>query len=161
MSKIWNRLSALARYYLISMISFFICWSLLTIFNVEFLNTLFFMTSYVWHFTLLTPGLKEKMLTKKQRFSFINVVVRTNYYLQLFIKIKKDPFGSSIIRALSPMLFTLILMVVGGSGNILFTLLGSLSFEVTHYFLTKKSTSRLPDDSEIPPAIPSVESFHE
>ena len=121
--------------------------------------------SYVWHFALLTPGLKDKMLTKKQRFSFINVVVRINYYLQLFIKIKKVPFGPSIVRALSPLIFTLVLMIVGGSGNIIFTLLGSICFEITHYFLSKysrpKSTLKPQDDSETPPAIPSAESFHE
>jgi hypothetical protein len=165
MMKIWERLSVLARYYLISMVSFFICWSMFSLLKIEFVNTLFFMTSYVWHFTLLTPGLKEKMLTKKQRFSFINVVVRTNYYLQLFIKIKKVPFGPSIVRAISPMLFTFILMVVGGSGNILFTLLGSISFEATHYFLSRNSSTKFtltpPSDFEIPPAIPSAESFHE
>jgi hypothetical protein len=161
MRKIWDRLSILARYYIVSMISFFICWSFFAFFNVEFINTLFFMMSYVWHFTLLTPGLKEKMLTKRQRFSFINVVVRTNYYLQLFIKIKKVPFGPSIVRALSPLIFTLILMILGGSGNILFTLLGSVCFEGTHYFLSKKTTSVLQDDSEIPPAIPTAENSHE
>ena len=108
--------------------------------------------SYVWHFALLTPGLKDKMLTKKQRFSFINVVVRINYY-------------PSIVRALSPLIFTLVLMIVGGSGNIIFTLLGSICFEITHYFLSKysrpKSTLKPQDDSETPPAIPSAESFHE
>jgi hypothetical protein len=169
MRKTWESLSALARYYLISMCSFFICWSLFTILNIEFLNTLFFVMSYVWHFTLLTPGLKDKMLTKKQRFSFISVVVRVNYYLQLFINIKKTSFGPAIIRALSPMIFTLILMVVGGSGNILFTLLGSVCFEATHFFLSEKyrlssapnSISKQLNDSEIPPTIPSVESFHE
>ena len=123
---------------------------------------LFFLMSYVWHFALLTPGLKEKMLTKKQRFSFINVVVRINYYLQLFIKIKKVPFGPSIVRALSPALFTLILMVVGGSGNIIFTLLGSVCFEVTHLFITRYSKSTLvrQDDAETPPAIPNEENTH-
>lgn len=161
MKKIWQRLSKLARFYIISMLSFFTCWLIFSILNIEFINTLFFMMSYVWHFTLLTPGLKEKMLTQKQRFSFINVVVRINYYLQLFIKIKKVTFGPAIIRAISPMLFTLVLIVLGGSGNILFTLLGSLAFEATHYFFEKKSTSILPDESEIPPVIPTEENLRE
>ena len=59
------------------------------------------------------------------------------------------------------MAFTLILMVVGGSGNVLFTLLGSVCFEATHYFLNKKTTLKPQDDSEIPPAIPSAENFPE
>ncbi|MFA6236954.1 MAG: hypothetical protein WC635_06465 [Bacteriovorax sp.] len=161
MKAIWMKLSELSQYYILSMFSFFIWWSALYLFDVEFINILFFMTAFVWHFALLTPGLKEKMLTKKQRFSFINVVVRINYYLQLFIKIKKVSFGPSIVRAISPVLFTLLLVIAGGSGNILFTILGSASFEVAHYLLSKKITSVPPDDSGIPPAIPSAESFHE
>lgn len=142
------------------MFSFFICWSVLYFLRLEFLNILFFMTSFVWHFTLLTPGLKEKMLIQKQRFSFINVVVRINYYLQLFIKIKK-PFGPSLIRAFSPLLFSLLLVVAGGSGNVLFTILGSVAFETAHHMITKKTTSAPPDDFETPPAIPSVRNSHE
>ena len=143
------------------MFSFFVCWSIFTLLNIEFINMLFFVTTYVWHFALLTPGLKEKMITEKQRLSFISVVVRINHYLQLFIKIKKVPFGPSIVRAISPMFFTLLLMIVGGSGNLLFTLLGSVCFEGTHYLISKKTTSIPPSVPEIPPAIPSAESFHE
>lgn len=161
MKKLWDKLSALSRYYIISMFSFFIWWSLLLALKFEFVNILFFMTSFVWHFALLTPGLKEKMLTKKQRFSFINVVVRINYYLQLFIKIEKFKFGPSIVRSFSPLFFTLMLVIVGGSGNILFTMIGSIAFEMSHYLLREKITSGSPDDSEIPPAIPSAENSHE
>lgn len=161
MKTIWDRLSNLARYYLFSMVSFFICWTFFVLLKIEFINTLFFMTSYIWHFTLLTPGLKEKMLTKKQHYSFINMVVRTNYYLQLFIKIEKVPFRSSLIRALSPLLFTFLLMMVGGSGNVFFTLLGSFCFEWTYYLLNKKFTSGQQDAAETPPAIPNAENSHE
>lgn len=160
MKKFWMMLSSLSRYYVISMSTFFVFWSLLFFLKIEFINILFFMTAFIWHFTLLTPGLKEKMLTKKQRFSFINVVVRINYYLQLFIKLK-FAFGPALVRAVSPLVFTLLLVVAGGSGNILFTLLGSMAFESAHYFLTKKTSAALTGDVEIPPAIPSEENFHE
>lgn len=165
MKNLWGNLSELARYYFISMSSFLIFWFAFSLLHIEFLNTLFFVMAYVWHFTLLTPGLKEKMLTQKQRFSFINVVVRTNYYLQLFIRSNKIPFRSSVIRAISPFLFTFLLMVAGGNGNILFTLFGSFCFEITHYYLSKKKWNKTisdkPVDLETPPKIPNVESFHE
>ncbi len=165
MKKAWGKLSILAQYYSLSMFSFFLCWSILSLLNTEFINSLFFTMSFVWHFTLMTPGLKDKMLTKNQKFSFINVVVRINYYFQVFIKINKTPFGPAIVRAISPMLFTLFLMIVGGSGNAVFTLLGSVCFELTHYLLTNKClskiTSTLPVDLEIPPEIPNAENFHE
>lgn len=161
MKNIWEKLSILAQYYCVSMANFFLWWGVLYILKIEFINILFFMTAFVWHFTLLTPGLKEKMLTKKQRFSFINVVVRFNHYLQLFIKIKKLSFGTSIVRALSPLFFTLVLVIAGGSGNIFFTIMGSVAFELVHYLMNKKTTSAQLDDAEIPPAIPSAENSHE
>lgn len=161
MKQLWGKLSVLSRYYIISMANFIICWSLLFILRIENINILFFMTSYVWHFTLLTPGLKEQIFTKKQRFSFINVVVRVNYYLQLFIKIERFPFGPSLVRAISPCLFSVLLVVAGGSGNVLFTFFGSLAFEAVHYFSTRKTTVVPPSDVETPPAIPSAESFRE
>lgn len=161
MKNVWGKLSPLAQYYSITMFSFFIWWTVLYFLKIEFINILFFITSFVWHFTLLTPGLKEKMLTQKQRFSFINVVVRINYYLQLFIKIKKTEFGPSIVRALSPLIFTSLLVIAGGSGNVIFTIMGSIAFEAAHYLMTKKTTSTPPDDSEIPPTIPSAENSHE
>lgn len=164
MKKIWNSLSILSRYYITSMISFFIFWGVLSVFGINYLNTLFFILAFIWHFTLLTPGLKEKMLVSKQKFSFLNVVVRVNYYMQLFIRIEKVPFGPSIIRAISPLIFTFLLMVVGGNGNMLFTILGSVCFEFSYYLWNKKptsTTSAQPDDQEIPPAIPTAENSRE
>lgn len=161
MKKIWERLSVLARYYITSMISFFIFWGILALLGIDYLNTLFFVLAFIWHFTLLTPGLKEKMLVSKQRFSFLNVVVRINYYLQLFIKIEKVPNGAAIVRALSPLAFTFLLMVLGGNGNILFTVLGSVCFEFSYYLVNRKPTLAPPTNPETPPAIPNAESFHE
>jgi hypothetical protein len=159
--RLWDKLSVLSQYYIVSVLSFFLWWSVLSLFKIEFTNGLFFTTSFVWHFTLLTPGLKEKMLTKKQRFSFINVVVRTNYYLQLFINVKKWKFGPSLVRALSPLCFTLLLILVGGNGNVLFTIMGSIAFESAHYLIAQKITLEHSNDPEIPPAIPNAESSHE
>lgn len=165
MKKIWESLSKLTHYYIKTMLSFFIFWGLLNLLNVDFLNNLFFVMAYVWHFALVTPGLKEKVMTSKQRYSFLSVVVRVNYYLQLFIKITKYPFGPSIVRAISPLAFTLLLLVAGGNGNIVFAILGSVCFELSYYFLNKKNKSSailmLKDDQETPPAIPNVKNVHE
>lgn len=161
MKNVWIKLSDLSRYYLINFCSFLICWSMLYLVKVEFLNCLFFTTSFVWHFTLLTPGIREKIMNKKQRFSFINVIVRSNYYLQLFIKIKNFKYSPSFVRALSPLAFTSILVVAGGSGNLLFTLLGSVVFEVIYLLLYKKFTLVPLNDSEIPAETLIAKSSHE
>ncbi|MBY0415821.1 MAG: hypothetical protein K2Q18_16740 [Bdellovibrionales bacterium] len=161
--KMWNKLSIQARYYTISFLNLAIWWGLLTLLSIEFTNVVFFLTAFVWHFALLTPGLKEKVMTTHHKLSFLAVVVRVNHYLQMFINIKRLPYAPSFIRALSPALFTFILFVLGGSGNIVFTFLGSLTFEVVYLFTKEKSItpSVHTDDLDIPPAIPSAEKTHE
>ena len=125
------------------------------------------MTAYIWHFSLVTPGLKEKVMTSHHRLSFLAIVVRVNHYLQIFINLKKLPYASSFIRALSPGLFTFMLFILGGTGNILFTILGSFLFEALYIFMKKKTAifqSSLLEHRENPgtaPMIPSAEKSHE
>ncbi|MBC7430011.1 MAG: hypothetical protein H7336_15460 [Bacteriovorax sp.] len=133
------KLTTTSKYYTISFLFAGIFWSLLQLCQIEFPNIIFFLTAYVWHFALVTPGLKENVMTKHHKLSFLAVVVRMNHYLQIFINLKRIPYGSSIIRAISPAIFTFILFVVGGTGNILFTLLGSFCFELVYQIVKKKT----------------------
>ena len=163
-----NKLSLHSKYYLISFFNLGICWGILTLLNIDFLNVIFFLTAFVWHFALVTPGLKEKVMTHHHRLSFLAVVVRLNHYLQLFINLKKLPFSSSFIRALSPAMFTFLLFIVGGGGNLIFTLLGSVCFEVI-YLIVKNKTELLVEISpsehisglSTPPVTPNEEKIHE
>ncbi len=159
----FSQLTEVSKYYLVFLVTVILSWGLLSLFNIEFLNQIFFLMAFVWHFALMTPSLKQKVLTSYHRLSFLAVVVRIDHYLHLFIKLKKVPFEASFIRSFSPLFFTFILFVLGGNGNLLFTLLGSLLFEVIYLSLYKKWTSPLvsKDDLEIPPAIPSEEINHE
>lgn len=162
-----NKLSIQARYYLISFVVFGLVWGFLALMSVEFINIIFFMTAYIWHFSLVTPGLKEKVMSSHHRLSFLAMVVRVNHYLQIFINIKRLPYASSFIRALSPGLFTFLLFILGGSGNILFTILGSFIFEVLYIVMKKKTTifqtslSEHKGNPDIPPMIPNAEKSHE
>lgn len=160
------KLSERARYYIIFMVALVLYWGALTLLQFEFINIIFFLTAYIWHFALMTPGLKEQVLTKNQRYSFLSVVVRLNHYLQIFINLKRVPFASSFIRAISPALFACLLLLVGGRGNILFTFLGSFCFEVIYIVLVKRkkelfSPSEHTDGLDTPPVIPSEEKTHE
>ena len=162
------KFSATAKFYAFSFLSAGIIWGILTLCQVEFVNQIFFLTAFVWHFALLTPGLKEKVMTKHHKLSFLAIIVRFNHYLQVFINLKRLPFASSFIRALSPALFTFLLFIVGGNGNILFTFLGSFCFEAI-YLILKNKTNYLAEtnvtiiplertvDLDTPPAIPSEE----
>lgn len=160
MKKFLGFLSPLAQYYVKYIFCFLVVFGLLNLIGIYYNDQMFFTVTYIWHFTLMTPGLKEKMLTKKQRFSFLNVIVRINYYLQLFIKTEKVPFGlgPSLVRAISPLLFIFVLKVVGGNGNMIFALLGCTIFEAVYLFSDRKQTiSAPPGDPETPPEIPTAE----
>lgn len=164
------KLTVITRFYAISFVTAAIFWVLLTVCQVEFINIIFFLTAYIWHLALLTPGLKENVMTKHHKLSFLAMIVRANHYLQIFINLRRLPFASSFIRALSPALFTFLLFLVGGNGSIFFTLLGSFFYELI-YLLVKKKTSLYSspsfnplehiNDLDTPPVIPSAEKTHE
>jgi hypothetical protein len=137
MKNVWNKLSLLSRYYIVTGSIFVIVWSLISLLQIEFVDNLFFTTTYIWHFALAAPGLREKVMTSSHKMSFISLVVRVNYYLQLFIRSEKIPYRPSVIRAFSPLLFILLLKVIGGRGNILFGLLSSLIFESVYLYADK------------------------
>jgi hypothetical protein len=127
-----------SRFYLISCIVGALFWGLLLLINVSFVNMIFALMAYVWHFALLTPGMKEMIFVRQNKMSMMSIVFKSNYYLQMFIRFEKIPFTTSLVRAISPLIFTFFLLVVGGSGNILFTLLGSLIFELVYLKLMPK-----------------------
>ena len=165
--KVWNKLSILSKYYILSFVNLGIFFGIISLLDVHFVDQIFFLTAFVWHFSLQTPGLKEKVMKNHHKLSFLAVVVRLNYYLQIFINIKRLPYAPSLIRAISPALFTFLLFILGGQGNIIFTLLGSLCFEVMYVIVKKKTNTfgvsplKNINDQDILPAIPSAEKTHE
>lgn len=170
MKDVWLKLSERSRFYIFSFLNLFFSWLILNFLNVEIVNIIFFMTAFVWHFALLTPGLKEQVLGRNQRFSFLTVITKINHYMQLFISFRRYPriasYGSAIIRAISPLVFTFVLFVFGGGGSILFTLLGSLSFEILYFFTNKDKKMFFSPlghtvNPDIPPMIPNEEKSHE
>ncbi len=158
------------KFYAVSFSTAAIFWGILALCQVEFINIIFFLTAYIWHMALLTPGLKDTVMTKHHKLSFLAIIVRGNHYLQMFINLKRVPFSSSFIRAISPALFTFLLFLVGGNGSILFTLLGSFFYEVI-YLIVKNKTKLYEsptfnplahiNDLDTPPASPNVEKSHE
>ena len=165
--KIWKKLSILSKYYIITFTNLGIFFGIVYLSDTHFVNQIFFLTAYVWHFALQTPGLREKVMTNHHKLSFLAMVVRLNHYLQIFINAKRLPYASSFIRAISPASFTFLLFILGGQGNIIFTFLGSLCFEVI-YVLVKKKTNYFGvsllkniNDQGTPPTIPNVEKIPE
>ena len=161
MKNLWQKTSDLSRYYFFSFMGFVVVWILLLLLNPDFVNQVFFITAYVWHFALLAPGMREKVVSSGHKYSFLSIIVRLNHYLQLLINLKRIPFSSSFIRAISPLIFTLALLVFGGGGNLFYSLLGSFCFEFFYYFMKKCMRGPSPlahiNDPEILPEIPNEE----
>lgn len=162
-----NNLGIKAKYYFVTFTVLLVLNGLFNFIDLSYPNIIFFTTAYVWHLALLTPGLKEIVLVTHHRLSFLAIIVRANHYLQLFINLKRVPFASSFIRALSPMIFTCLLYYVSGEGYILFTLLGSFTFELVYYLFKKfvgKEVNVLltnTDDPKTRPEKSNEESAHE
>lgn len=149
------------KYYLITIPIGVLSCLIFYLIGIEFVNIVFFMMAYIWHFSLLAPKVKEYALFGKNKYSLLSLVFKSNYYLQMFIRFEKFKYTSSVVRFLSPLIFTLFLFIVGGSGNLFFTILGSLVFEVIYLTIIRKGTTGVLSDPEIPPAIPTEENSHE
>lgn len=154
------KFSVNTKYYFFSIIFGLLFWFILTLMNVEFINSIFFTMAYIWHFAFLAPEMKDYALKSKNKFSLLTVVFKLNYYLQMFIRYEAFPFTASFVRAVSPLLFTFVLYLFGGSGNLLFTFLGSIAFEVIYFNFLKKIIGKK-DDGEIHRVFQHAENAHE
>lgn len=126
-----------SKYYFFTFSILMVWWGVFTIIELPFSDLFFFLTAYIWHLALVTPGLRDTVLRTHGKLSFLGLMVRLNYYLQLFINFKNLAYAPSFIRAISPLLFTLVLYVLGGSASVVYTIFGSLVFEVTYFFYKK------------------------
>lgn len=138
--KLLKTLENRSLYYFVSLFMAIVYWLLLTLIDLDFVNIVFFLLAYIWNFSLLVPGALEYAFKSKSKLSLYVIAIKFNYYLSLFTKKYEFKFHNSIVRSISPALFTLLLLLIGGSGNVLFALLGSLIFEVTNLFIIERVT---------------------
>lgn len=111
-----------------------------------FLNQLFFMVACFWPFTMLYPGLNEKVMSRKYRFSTMRLFFWYNSLFAGFVK-KESPYGLKILfRGLPPVTLLLLAHLTSGAGNLLFVFGGFFLFELCHYFVHKifKGTFLIP-----------------
>lgn len=130
------------KYYLISIVLGVIFWLAFSLIKTEFINIIFFFMAYIWHFSLVAPEMKEYALRNKKGLSLLTLVYKANFYLQMFIRVEKIKYTASVVRAISPLVFTFFLFVAGGSGNLIFTLLGSFIFELIYLNIIKKPSDQ-------------------
>ncbi len=82
------------------------------------------------------------MLQSKKHFSFIVLIFKINFYLQMFAPVKGEHWFRPAIRALSPLVFNLVLASINLEAQLwqvaLFSLLASAIFELMLVKIPKK-----------------------
>ncbi len=139
------KLTINTKYYFVSIFFGLLFWFVLSLLGVEFINSIFFTMAYIWHFAFLAPEMKDYALKSKNKFSLLTVVFKLNFYLQMFIRYEAFPYTPSFVRAVSPLIFTFVLYLFGGSGNLIFTFLGSIAFEFVYFLVLKRIISKQGD----------------
>jgi hypothetical protein len=131
-------LSNVARYYLFSLLLLMLISFVFYVTDVGYNYFIFFILSYVWHFALAMPDLKRKVLTTYHKLSFLSVIIRFDHYLHVFIPNKGNRILRSFITSISPLCFALMLSIFSNSVSFVFTILGSIVFEVFRLFFLSR-----------------------
>ncbi|MCO4792531.1 MAG: hypothetical protein KC493_02370 [Bacteriovoracaceae bacterium] len=110
---------------------------LIDVFRFGFLNQLFFMLAFFWPFTMLYPGLHEKVQRIKYRFSTLRLFFLYNSIFMRFAKVDSSKGKIIFLRGCAPISLLLISYLTAQSGNIIFIFAGFCLFEICHYFVQK------------------------
>jgi hypothetical protein len=130
-----------ARYYFFSLILLMLMSFIFFITDISYNYFIFFILAYIWHFALAMPDLKRKVLTTYHKLSFLAVIVRFDHYLHIFIPYKGNRILNSIVTAFSPLCFALMLSLFSNSVSFIFTIFGSLVFEIYRLFFWSRFNS--------------------
>lgn len=134
-------------YYGAGCIALLPCTIIFELFNVSLLNTMFYFTAFIWNFAIYTPGVRSKLRdSRRYRYSFLKTIVKLEQALRLKVKqnLKIRKYGvDALSRSLIPFLFFLTLFLLLGVGNILFSILGLLTFEIFLLLFSNKDSLRV------------------
>jgi len=99
-------------------------------------NVIFMVVCYAWPWALVNKNLAERYQQKNLRLSLLGMIFRIERWLQT-LPGQRYPLWPYITRNLVPLVFVLLVWLLSRQGNLLFALLGTLSFEGFTYLLKK------------------------
>ncbi len=99
-------------------------------------NIIFMVVCYAWPWALVNKNLAERYQQKNLRLSCLGIIFRIERWLQTWPG-QRYSFWPYLTRNLVPLTFVLLVMLLARQGNLLFALLGTLSFEGFTYLLKK------------------------
>ena len=125
------------KYLLTYLIALFILTLLLWGVSLNYSTLNFIILGFCWNFTLRAPSIREKMLLRKYKFSFLKMVFRFDNFLS---SLSEKYWTQTLIRSLPPLLISLLAFVISSDGWFFLTLLGSAYFELIYFFKNRSNT---------------------
>lgn len=132
-------------YYLYGLFPLLILGTLFSFLIKSPLSIAVFVVGFVWPYSLFTPGLKEKITTRKYRFSFMSFVFHFYHFLKSSFGYSR--FKSLIYRHLGTAIFFSLILFFARDLWILMGLLGSVLFEA-FYWLTDVSSFEMSEKND-------------
>ncbi|MDD0854425.1 hypothetical protein HBN50_15035 [Halobacteriovorax sp. GB3] len=128
-----REMKPLTKYYFKGLLPFFICALILEFTTLGLMNKLYLYLGYLWPYALSTPGLREKILLRKYRFSFLRLSLRLDEILGRMIphfQLKRE-----VVQGLLPFIYCLILFFVSFEGIPLLSIIGSILIALMQRFV--------------------------
>lgn len=117
---------------------------ILSLIDTSGLNLLFVISSYLWSFTVLTPGVPEKIRSRRYRLSSLKIIYKYQQLMNVrFARHSQSRFLIPLSRTLAPTLCFGGMSYITGGGNPLFALLGALYFELILLLIRRMKFIRL------------------
>jgi hypothetical protein len=119
-----SHLSRLNRYYVYGMPFSLIVIIFLFFLKVEVVAIGLCTIGFFWGYSLYTPGLKEKILKKRNRFSFITLSFHFYQLIKGLLPCERWPFLLAFARVSMPLILSFIFYFISREANPLYTVLG-------------------------------------
>ncbi len=122
------------KYYGLGLSGFLPLFLVLWAFSIDVLGMLFVTSCYLWSFTALTPGVAERIRSRRYRWSFLKVIFKYNQLISIRMARKRYSWIIiPLLRALAPVLFFGLMAIFTKAGNPLYAVLGALYFELIYF----------------------------
>ncbi|WP_372653502.1 hypothetical protein [Halobacteriovorax sp.] len=115
------------KYLVTYLIALFVLTLVLWFSSISFQTLNYILLGFCWSLTVHAPSLKEKLELKKYKFSLLRFVFGFDKFLSSF---SENFYLKSLLRALPPILLSLLCFLISLEGIFFASLLGSIYFEV-------------------------------
>ncbi|WP_127718413.1 hypothetical protein [Halobacteriovorax sp. HLS] len=128
------------KYLLTYLIALIILTTLLWGVSLNYSSLNFIILGFCWNFTIKAPTLRERILLKKYKFSFLKFIFRLDDFLGSF---SESYWKNVFLRSLPPILISFFSYFLSSKGWFILTLAGSAYFELIYYLRLRQLEKKL------------------